>query len=203
MDKAILVDEAQITDGEKLVEQLVYDNFDVSVAFWVKFLGCADNEWFFYVVSNTVDESGLQTAYRAVHSAIQKIPSAWGPYISLSTLRLVGLLDPIAKGVLAIRDRYPGRRWFRGANFDNLNIEEAYIYPAPPVRSSKIGENVKRFIDEGWELDGRWEDGYPCVRKGTNGVGFIYRIRVDEQMTPEKVPLLEGQRPMQGSGTIE
>jgi hypothetical protein len=199
MDTATLVD-VQIADGQKLIEQLALDGFDVSVAFWLKFKSGENDPWFFYVVSNRVDEVGLQAAYRAVHKSVQKISAPWGPFISRSELRLVGVNDPIGKDVRSIQKQYSDRRPIRDRDvrLANAEIEEVYIYPPMPkaIRNSTIDENVKRFIDEGWELDGEWGDGYPCVRKGSNQVGFLYRIRVDEQMTPEKVPYLEGERPL-------
>jgi hypothetical protein len=138
MDTAPLVAD-QIEDGRKLVEQLVHDGFDVTVAFWVSFKYDEDGPWF-YIASQTVDQQGLQAAYRAVRAVLPKIPAPWGPWVSVSEigeLRLVGLNDPLASDVLALRDRHPGKYRFRGASIAGENVEELYIYP--PTTNSAGG----------------------------------------------------------------
>jgi hypothetical protein len=140
MDTAPLVDN-QIEDGRKLVEQLGRDGFDVTIAFWVRFQFEDDGPWF-YIVSKTVDMEGLHSAYARVHDSIPRIQPPWGPYISVSDigeLKLVGVNDPLAKEVLAIRNRYPGRSRFRGANIANQVLEELYIYP-PVTKSAAADE---------------------------------------------------------------
>jgi hypothetical protein len=131
-----LVDE-QIDDGQKLIIQLVEDGFDLTVACWVRFRESAEHEWFFYLVSERVDTDGLRAAGLTVHQAIHKIPPPWGPWITVSELRVVGVNDPVAKEVLAFRARYPGRKWFPGASLGSEIIEQAYIYP-PPAKSREI-----------------------------------------------------------------
>jgi hypothetical protein len=144
MDTAALVED-QIEDGRKLIEQLVCDGFDVTVAFWVRFQFEEDGPWF-YIVSETVDRDGLHAAYRAVHESIQRIRAPWGPWISVSDvgeLKLVGMNDPLAKQVLAFRDRYPSKYRFRGANIGNQFVEELYIYPPvtkPAARGERCGK---------------------------------------------------------------
>jgi hypothetical protein len=133
MDTVALVDD-QIGDGRKLLEQLVCDDFDVTIAFWVRFQAEQDGPWF-YIVSKTVDQQGLHAAYRAVHESIRRIRAPRGPWISVSDvgeLKLVGVNDPLAKDVLPFRDRYPGRYRFKGAKVGNLIAEDLYIYPLVP-----------------------------------------------------------------------
>jgi hypothetical protein len=133
MDTAPLVDE-QIEDGRRLIEQLVRDDFDVTLAFWVRFKSEADGPWF-YIASKAVDQEGLQAAYRSVHEAMQRRPAPRGPWISVSSaseLVLVGVNDATAKEVMALRDRFPGRNRLRGATIGTpYRIEEVYIYPLP------------------------------------------------------------------------
>ncbi len=198
MDTTTVVDQ-QIIDGQKLAEQFAFDGFEVAGAFWVKFAQSEGDPWSFYIVSKTIDELGLQAAYRAIHASLKKIPAASGLWSSLFQIRLVGVKDRIAQELLSIQKQYPARlpTLIRGARLGDTEIEKVYICPKPKaIRNSQIDANVKRFLDEGWELDGGWGDGYPCVRKGSDQVGFMYRIRVDEQMTPDKVPYLEGERPL-------
>jgi hypothetical protein len=127
----------QLEVGQKLIEELVCDGFDVTVAFWVRFKSDEDGP-LFYIVSRTVDEQGLHAAYLAVRAVLLRIPAPWGPWNSVSEfgeLRLVGLNDPLARDVLALRDRHPGRNRFREANIGNETVEELYIY-SPMTRSA-------------------------------------------------------------------
>ena len=128
MDTGPLVGE-QIEDGQKLIDQLIAAGFDLTVACWVRFRLCAEHEWFFYLVSERVDKDGSLATGLIVHKAIHKIPPPWGPWITVSELRIVGVNDPVAKEVAAFRTRYPGRTWFPGASLGSQLIEQAYIYP--------------------------------------------------------------------------
>jgi hypothetical protein len=139
MDTAPLVED-EIKDGQKLIEQLVRDGIDVTVAFWIRFQSEETTGPWFYIVSKTVDLEGLHAAYRAVHEALNRIPR--GPWISVSAvseLKLVGVNDPLAKDVLAFRDRYPGRNRFRRPDIANNRVEELYIYP-PVTKSAAVAE---------------------------------------------------------------
>lgn len=130
MDSAPLV-EQQIEDGRKLIEQLIRDGFDVTLAFWARFLYEEGGPWF-YVVSKTVDQLGINAAYLAVHAAIHRIPAPWLFASEVGDLKLIRETDPIAKEVSAIRHRFPGRTWVRGAFSVGLrSIEELYIYSCP------------------------------------------------------------------------
>jgi hypothetical protein len=111
----------EIDDGRRLLEQLVRDGFDVTIAFWARFEIEEDGPWF-YVVSQTVDQKGLQAAYRDIHESIHRIPAPqrpWNSVAEIAELRLVGTNDPLAREVLAFRDRYPGRNRFRGVSLGN------------------------------------------------------------------------------------
>jgi hypothetical protein len=130
MGTAPLVDE-QIEDGRKLINQLVCDGFDVSVAFWIRFELEGDGPWF-YIASRTVDKEGLHAVYRAVHESIRRIAPPWGPWISVSDvgeLKLVGLSDRFARDVMALSERYADRHRFRRVNVGNQLAEELYVYP--------------------------------------------------------------------------
>ena len=136
MDTGPLVGE-QIEDGQKIIDQLVADGFDLTVACWVRFRESAEHEWFFYLISERVDKDGSQAPGLPVHQAMHRMPSLRSPWITAFELRIVGLNDPVAKEVLAFRARYPGRAWFPGANLGSHTIVLAYIYP-PPGKSRAI-----------------------------------------------------------------
>ncbi len=100
MDTSALV-ENQIDDGLKLVNRLVADHFDVSVACWVR--TSEEGDWFLYIASKTVDENGLAAAYRDVYRVIQSMPDIWIPK---SQVKLIGRENPIAKNALEMQRRY-------------------------------------------------------------------------------------------------
>ena len=104
MDTGPLVGE-QIEDGQKLINQLVQDGFDLAAACWVRFRLTDESEWFFYIITGEVDRHGLRAAALAVHQAIHRIPPPWGPWITVSELRLAGLNEPVAKEVLAFQGK--------------------------------------------------------------------------------------------------
>jgi hypothetical protein len=146
MDTAPLVED-EIADGRKLIEQLVSDGFDVTVAFWIRFQFEEDGPWF-YIVSKIVDQEGLHPAYRAIHQALHRIPAPWGPWTSVTAmgeLKLVGVNDPLAKAVMAFHDRYPGRNRFRRPDLANHRVEEIYIYPqiTPSTAVAKSGGKLR------------------------------------------------------------
>ncbi len=125
MDTSALV-ENQIDDGLKLVNRLVADHFDVSVACWVR--TSEEGDWFLYIASKTVDENGLAAAYRDVYRVIQSMPDIW---IHKSQVKLIGRENPIAKDALEMQRRYARRLPTRypGPQLGNIAIEEAYFYP--------------------------------------------------------------------------
>lgn len=129
MDTELLV-ESQIDDGRRLVDQVVRDGFDVSVAFWVK--TSEEGLWHLYIASPSVDEGKLGEAYRKVYASLGKIPDSW---VSPSDIKLINDANPIAQDVIAVRNRYPARipTRYRGKRIGNVSIVEAYIYP-PPVK---------------------------------------------------------------------
>lgn len=130
MDTIALVDD-QIADGRKLLDRLVRDGFDVTAAAWIKYADAETDPRYFYVVSRTVDQEGVPAAYRAVHRAIQLIPAPWGPWISLSELRLVGLKDRVAELIRALREQKEASEpvRLRDTLLGNAPTEEIYVYP--------------------------------------------------------------------------
>jgi hypothetical protein len=135
MDTSSLVKD-EIDDWGRILEQLVRDGFDVTIAFWVRFKFEEDGPWF-YIVSKTFDQKGLRAANLTVHAALHRIPAPWGPLSvsEIDELKLVGVDDPLAKEVLAFRDQYPGRNRFRRVSLGNQIVEELCIYP--PVTKSE------------------------------------------------------------------
>jgi hypothetical protein len=96
------VKDEQIELGQRLIDGLARQGFDVSAACWVK--PRETGEWLLYVVSKVVDEQGAGAAFRAVHPMFKLLPS-----LSLSDLKLVGTQTPLAADVLEIQRQFPGR----------------------------------------------------------------------------------------------
>src|SRR6266446_5734152 len=98
MGQITLVDK-QIEDGKELIEQLVRDQFDVSIAFWLK--TSEEDWWHLYIGSKTVDERGPLEGYRALQAALGQLP---GITISLDDVKLVGVESSIAKQMLKLQE---------------------------------------------------------------------------------------------------
>src|SRR5713226_7113031 len=128
MDQISLVDR-RIDDGQRLVQRLVQDNFDVTVAFWLK--TSEEDWWHLYIASKVVDERGPAEAYRALLASLQQLP---GTTVSLTDVKLIGVSNPITTDVLKIQHRYSGRAPIRfgGGYFGGITVEEALIYPPAP-----------------------------------------------------------------------
>jgi hypothetical protein len=141
MDTELLV-ESQIDDGQRLVDQLIRDDFEISVAFWVK--TSEEGLWHLYIASPSVDEGKLGEAYRKVYASLGKIPNSW---VSPSDIKLVNDMNPIAREAVEVRDRYSAKTptRYRGKRLGGLSIKEAYIYPPPRSYFKGFDEIKKRF----------------------------------------------------------
>jgi hypothetical protein len=125
MDQGPLV-ETQIKDGARIVEKLREIGFGVIAAWWLK--SSEEGLWFLYIAAKDVDEKGITSAYRTMHTVIRDL----GPLsVDRFELKLVGPDDPITKDVLAVLARSPGRKPIRyaGRPLGNVSVDDAYIYP--------------------------------------------------------------------------
>ncbi len=138
MDHISLVDR-RIEDGLKLVQQLLRDDFDVAVAFWLK--KSEDDWWHLYVGSKVVDERGPVEAYRALQASLQQLP---GTTLSMTDVKLIGASNGITSDALKIQKRYSGNAPipFGGARFGGLTFEEALLYPPPPRTQDSVPSKV-------------------------------------------------------------
>ncbi|MBY0526263.1 MAG: hypothetical protein K2R98_22915 [Gemmataceae bacterium] len=141
MDTDLLVDD-RIEDGEKLIRQLIRDQFEVGVAFWVKVN--EDGLWYLYIASSSVDAMKMGEALHKVYAALNKIPAC---SITPMDITLLTSTDPITQTAIALRDRHPSRepKRHRGLRLGNLATEELCIYPRLfPLKVRELA-------------DGRWE----------------------------------------------
>jgi hypothetical protein len=134
MDQGPLV-EMQLEDGQRLLDQLAAEGVAVTAAFWAK--ESEYGEWYLYLVTPLVGEDGATLpAYRRVNGVTDELRRE-GLGIDPFEVKVIGPSDPIAKAVVATRDRSPGKRptRFRGSRLGELDVEEAYIYhPADGLR---------------------------------------------------------------------
>jgi hypothetical protein len=125
MDQSSLVDR-RIADGQKLVMQLLQDDFDVGAAFWLK----TPDEPFshLFIASRVVDRVGPGEAYRELQQSHQRVGVTC---ISLAEIKLIGLQNPVAGAVRRVQ-KEGGTSLplhFRGGQLGSLDVEEAYLYP--------------------------------------------------------------------------
>jgi hypothetical protein len=114
----------QIEDGKKIIDQLVRDGFEVTVAFWVK---TEEGLWRLYIASPSVDNQRPGKAAPALYDSLRKIPDS---SVQFSEIRLINAANPMAQDAVALRNHpaiipneYPGKR------LGHLAIEESFIYP--------------------------------------------------------------------------
>ena len=127
MDQTLLVED-QINEGRELIEQLIKNGLEVTAACWLK---TEDRRWLLYIVSPVVDSDEPVEAYRRAQAAVQQMPQLY--WVGHLDFTLIGPSNPIAKGILEFRRRFPGKspNYYRGDRFGGRNIEGAYIYPLP------------------------------------------------------------------------
>jgi hypothetical protein len=136
MDKNTLLSE-QVESGERLIEALAKDGFDVGVAFWAK--PEEEGKWYLYLASSTVDDKGPAPAYRLVHGTLRKMPDL---LIDPFEIKVLGLSDSLAQAASALIKpsvpdspyavhnprRFPTR--FGGSTLAGISMDGGYIYPA-------------------------------------------------------------------------
>ena len=204
MDQSTLVDD-QINDGRRFIERFAADGNPVEAAFWVK--TAEDGIWFMYVVTELIDRLGPAAAYRAVHAAMQKLGESW---VSSSEIKVIGLNNPIAKDVLAVMARHPGRlaTRFGGKTLGSTAFEQTFLYPpnfftftqATPMTTEDIGREILRLMNRG---PGILQPSRVTLKDGTafNGVPFslelgtqramVVRFVADGEVAPKVVRLDE------------
>lgn len=125
METNLLV-ENQIDDGQRLIDQLTREEFQILVAFWLQ--TSEEGLWQLYLASPLFDSEKMGEAYRKVYSALQKGTPSW---VSPSDIKLINGASPVALAAVELRDRHSGRlpTRYHGKRLGNIPIEEAYIYP--------------------------------------------------------------------------
>ena len=126
MDQGPLVIE-QIDEGAKLAS--AFDKrTPLQAVFWLK--ESEDGEWFLYLASDQINDSNFDLAYGEVVRLLRPGSNMW---LDTFQVKVTGSDDPIAKAVLAIQQKYPGKLATRLRNrmLGGVSVDEVYIYPFP------------------------------------------------------------------------
>lgn len=126
MDQGPLVTE-QIEAGAKLANEFA-KYAPLQAAFWLK--GSEDGEWYFYLVSDQINDQNFDLAYREVIRLFGRGPHLW---LDPFQVKVAGVDNDTAKDVIDIQTQYPVNIPFRLRNrrLGNTYIEEVFIYPIP------------------------------------------------------------------------
>jgi hypothetical protein len=156
MAQDLLVDDL-IADGQRLIDQLLADGFDVTVALWAK-----DDEgpWLLYLASPAFNDKKPGESFPAVYNSLSKVPDST---VELGLdIRLINDRNPIAREAARIAG-HPGKKEgirYRGTRLADLPIEEAYVYPKPeiPVRQAFIITYKRQNDTNQWSATTRREE---------------------------------------------
>jgi hypothetical protein len=123
MDQGPVVTE-QVDAGAELIRE--FDKYvPVRSAFWLK--ESEDRQWYLYLISDRIDDSNFDAAYGEVLRLAQMHPTPW---LDPFQVKVAGAKDPIAKAVLDIQSRYPGKlaTRLRNRQLGDVSVDEVYIY---------------------------------------------------------------------------
>ena len=131
MDQTTLVKE-QIDFGEKLIERLPKDGFDVTAAFWLE--NAENGQWYFYIISTVKDED-YGGSYGRLRPLMRQMPRPY--WIDPHEIRLLGTSDRMAKDVLEIyensaRTGLHPQLW-RGSVLGGMAVDATYFYLIQPT----------------------------------------------------------------------
>ena len=180
MDQGPLVDK-KIDDGRRFVERFAADGNPVQTAFWVK--TAEEGIWFLYVSSEIFDRDGPAAAYRNVHASLRKLDQ---PSVSSSEIKIISPNNPLAKDVLAIVSRHPGRLATGRTTLGSMEVEQAIIYPsrsftftqANPMTPEEIGREILRLMNRG---SGSLQPSRVALKDGTTFTGVPFALELGTQ----------------------
>jgi hypothetical protein len=124
MGQATLVIEEKDA-GKDLIDR-IGEIWPIQVAFWLK--PADSSQWYLYIVAEGIDDSNVDRGYREVLRQIQDMQT---PYLDPFQVKLIKADDPLARAVMEVHHRYPGRFGinYNGRNLGGMSIEGAYLYP--------------------------------------------------------------------------
>jgi hypothetical protein len=197
--------EEKLADGRRFVERFAADANPVQAAFWVK--TAEEGFWFLYVATPIVDRDGPAAAYRAVHASLTELGES---SVSSSEIKVVSPSSPIAKDVLAVMARVPGRLAVRSGSWTvgSMDIVQMYIYPpnfftftqANPMTTEDLGREIVRLMARGQAIlqpsrvvlkDGTAFHGVPFSLELGTQRAMMARFVADGEVAPRVVRLDE------------
>jgi hypothetical protein len=133
MDQTALVDHL-IDDGERLLQALKQDQFDIMAAFWL--YTSEDELWHLYLVVDGVEAKGTRDAYGRVFKVMRQLQQPL--WVESTDVKIVGPSEPIAKAVLdyLAHQTVNLRTWFRRTRLGGVAIDSALVYP--PMAADKV-----------------------------------------------------------------
>lgn len=167
MAEELLVD-SRIDDGQRLIDQLLADGFEITGAFWAKE---DEGRWSLYFASPAFNDKKPGESFPAVYDSLSKVP---GSTIELGLdIRLVNDRNPIAQDAIKIAG-HPSPKdpiRYRGTRLGTLPIEDAYIYPRPaiPLRQAFTIFYVRQGESNEWSATTRKEE----LHRGLRLKGFV------------------------------
>jgi hypothetical protein len=136
VDKTTRV-EHEIEAGRRLIEALDRSSFPVKAALWLYLEGAED--WRLMIASPVVDREGLKAAYTAVQSVRNRTPEASS--LGLDVIQLVRpnnrIIQILSRSISTSEMTNPR---VRRSTFDNLFVEDAYIYRLDSDTASRRNE---------------------------------------------------------------
>ncbi len=124
MGDEILVNE-QIDAGADFVRDFD-DSFPVSVAVWI--VPADSDNLYLYIASDRIDDRNVHDAYGEV---LRRLSGRRNSSLDPFKVKLINTSDPIARGAIQIRDRYPAKLPMRThvSSIGGMGIDGACIYP--------------------------------------------------------------------------
>jgi hypothetical protein len=129
MDQAPLVMD-EIEAGREFIERL-HTSWPVKAACWLR--ASEDVERYLYVALDGLTDANVDAAYGEVLRVVRAMKDH---YIDPFRVKVIRPDDPIARAVLDIYQRFPGRipTRFNGSVFGGTAVAEVYIYPPLPAK---------------------------------------------------------------------
>jgi len=131
MGQESLVDE-QIDAGEEFARDFS-EYIPVDVAFWIN--PADSEEWLLHVASSGINDDNFDVAYGEVLRRVGNNKNQW---LDAFQIKLLNSTNPLAAGVIEIRNRYPLKipTQYNGSSIAGIAIDGAYIYPPITAPSS-------------------------------------------------------------------
>ncbi len=162
MAEKILVDD-QIDDGQRIIDELLSDGIDVTIAFWARPDG---GSWHLYIASPGFNKRKPLEASRAFYDSVSKVKDL--TILPWVDIRMIDDQDVIARDAIKIAERKgaKGPSRYRGARLGDLGLSRAYIYTRPqvPARQAFIVTYKRKEQTNEWSASTKRAEYYRTLR---------------------------------------